>query len=82
MEPTCFGFTTFRQIVFRRKDHPPPYNISCNWLWGLRKTQRREKIRRFLHDEKFCLLEPHYHATKFPKQLIYNYITIRTWKHK
>ncbi len=82
MEPTCFGFTTFTQIVLMRRDHPPTYNISCNYWWGLRKAQRREKISRFLHDEKFCLLEPHYYATKVPKQLISSHITIRRWKHE
>jgi hypothetical protein len=82
MEPTCFGLTTLMQIVLKKKDHPPPYNMSCDWWWGLRKTQRKKKTCRFLHDENFCLPEPHYHATKIPKQLIYNYITTRTWEYK
>jgi hypothetical protein len=35
----------------------------------------------FLHYEKSSLPKPHYHVVKTPKQLIYNYTTIRAWKY-
>jgi hypothetical protein len=35
-----------------------------------------------MHYEKSCLLEPHCLTTKAPKQLIYNYTTIRAWKYE
>ncbi len=35
-----------------------------------------------MHYEKSCLLEPHCLTIKAPKQLIYNYITIRAWKYE
>jgi len=41
-----------------------------------------KKFMFFIHFEKSCLVEPHYLATKVPKQLIYNYTIIKAWKYK
>jgi hypothetical protein len=35
-----------------------------------------------LHYEKYCLPKPRCHVVKTPKQLIYNYTTIKAWKYK
>ncbi len=35
-----------------------------------------------IHYESLCLLQPHYPATRTPKQLLYNYITTIPWKYK
>jgi len=34
------------------------------------------------HYEKSCPQQLNYHATRGPKQLIYNYFTIIPWKYK
>jgi hypothetical protein len=42
----------------------------------------RKKIHVFtIHYEKSCFLNPHCPAIRAPKQLIYNYITTKTWKY-
>jgi hypothetical protein len=33
------------------------------------------------HYEKSCLFEPHCLVIRVPKQLLYNYTTIKTWKY-
>ncbi len=43
MEPTCFGLTTLTQIVLGRRDHPPPYNMSYDCWWSLRKHKGERK---------------------------------------
>jgi len=34
------------------------------------------------HYEKSCMLEPHYHAIKTPKQIIYHYTTTKASKYR